>query len=357
MGIRQRPTRDVRPTWAHPNRGHAPRRPIRPRPGAALAAAAVTALVLAACGGAAEPETTATSPSPTAVGSPSPSPSPATSPTPSTSPAATEDPLDGLAFDVDQSFWHSGFAVTLGGGLVEARLGADDQVEGHDLRLAGAFENVADDEGTFRPDLEIVQDGTTFVAAGDTEWPTVGGGLTTESELVFEVDETFDPATAMLVVGSADQARAEIPLTADAGTLVDLPPEQVDVTGTMSLDLLDITITGAELRWDIPALHDEVPAGERALTLVFTATSRKSGNWGINAHDFALTLPDGASVPADDAQLASLPGNDSGLDTADLWLRFLVPEATGGDYTLRITPGDWWLDSGPTEASLDFTLP
>ncbi|MBY5161444.1 hypothetical protein [Salsipaludibacter albus] len=316
----------------------------------------LAAVVLVACGGGDDPvDVSSTTPSPAGTAAPGPTPSAPPSATPSPTPSV--DPLDGLAFTVDQEFWHSGFRVVLGEATVEARRDADDEVVGHDLLLAGTFDNLAEDEGTFRPDLEVVLGDTTAPASTDTEWPTVGGGLSTDGVLVFEVEPGFDPATAVLVVGSPDQARAEVPLQPDAGTLVALPPEEVDLAGTMSLDLLDITVTGGQLRWDLPAEFDEVPAGDRALTLDLTATSRKSGNWGINATDFALALPDGTAVPADDAVLASLPGNDSGLDTPDLWLRFLVPEDTSGTVTLRITPGDWWLDGGPTEAAMELTLP
>ena len=278
-------------------------------------------------------------------------------PAPSASPTVAVDELDGLEFAIDESFWHSGYAVTLDSGRVEAERDTFDEVTGHVLTLAGTFENLGDDTFWFGPDLSIVQPDATYDNTDFGDVPEAAGGLTVEGELTFSVDEAFDPATAMLVVGNADQARAQVPLEPGAGDLVDLPPEPVDVAGTMSVTPLDVEVVGAERRWDIPVDHDQAPAGEQALTLDITITSRKTGNWGLPDGSFVLVTPDGTSLPVDGSDTGgSLAGSEAGTDHDDLYLRFLVPEDAAGDYTLRMDPPDYWFTDEPTEATLEFTL-
>lgn len=276
----------------------------------------------------------------------------------SASPTAAVDPLDGLAFDVDGTFWHSGFVVALDSGSVAAVRDDLDEVTGHVLTLSGTFENLGDDPARFSPELAVVQGTSTYAPDRSVQAEDVPSGLVAEGQLAFEVDEDFDPDLATLVVGGADEARAEVPLGSGAGELVALEPEPVDVTGTLSVALLDMEVVGGELRWDVPRDHDQVEPGTRALTLEMTATSRKRGNWGTFADSFSLTTPDGTSVPADGAVLDSLPGNEAGLTTEGQSVRFVVDEDAAGDYTLRMLLPDFWLgeDETEAEATLDFTL-
>lgn len=333
---------------------HGRRQPAR------IAIGMVVLALLAGCGGDDPGSDAATTP---AAGTSAPAPADdvaATAGDESDVPAAGDD-LDGLTFAIGQSFWHSGFAVTLESGMVEAQRDALDEVTGYVLTLAGAFENLGDSQSWFDPEMAVVQGGTTFPFNQFGEVPDIPSGLVGDGELAFPVDESFDPDQAVLVVGSADQARAEVPLGDGAGDLVDLPPQDVDVTGTLSIALLDLEVQGGELRWDIPSSHDQVEAGSRALVLSLSATSRKSGNWQVFAEWFALTTPDGTSVPADGAELGSLPGNDAGVTTEGLSLRFIVDEDAIGDYTLQMVPADFWLDDAESEqdevrATLDLSI-
>lgn len=324
-------------------------------------ALATIALVLAGCGGGDEsgpPDTVdARSDNDPVTSAPTSAATTATAPTGGATASASEvDPLDGLAFEVDQTFWHSGFAVTIDGGAVKAESAAIGEVVRHTLVLSGTAENLGTESTSFFPEMAIQQGGTTIAPAPSSESGSVGGGLTGELELAFALDDGFDPEQAVLLIGSGDQARAEVPLQPAAGTLVDLPPQEVDVTGTLSVELVDLTITGAELRWDIPATHDQVAPGERALTLTLDATSRKPGNWQLFPTEIFLTTPAGTSVPVDGAELGSLPGTDAGVVTTDRYVRFRVDEEAAGDYTLEFQPASYWVEAGPTTASLDFTL-
>ena len=275
----------------------------------------------------------------------------------SASATAAVDALDGLEFTIGESFWHSGYAVTLDTGLVAAQRDTLDEVTGHVLTVTGTFDNRGDDTVGFAPDMAIVQPNATYEHTNFGDVPEAAGGLAVTGDLTFSVDEDFDPDQAMLVVGGADQARAEVPLQPAAGDLVDLPPTQIDVTGTMSVVPLDVEVVAAERRWDIPVDHDQAPEGEQALTLFITVTSRKTGNWGLPDGSFVLVTPDGTSLPVDGSDTGgSLAGSEAGTDHEDLYLRFLVPEDASGEYALRMEPPDYWFDDEPEAASLEFTL-
>jgi hypothetical protein len=263
------------------------------------------------------------------------------------------------SFPVGATFWHSGFQVE----VTDATLTTEEDPFGEVLRqlvLTAKFTNVGADPAPFQPELAVVAAGGSYFLDGSgSELPSVPGGLDGVGTLAFQVDEGFDPATAHLLVGTAEENQAQVPLGAQGGELVDLAPSEPELTGGFSLELLDLTFGPAEVRADLPESHAEVRQGNLALTLEFTATSRKSGNWALHSQHFALILPSGTAVGPDASRLGSLSGNDSGVDTEDLALRFLVDDPAEGDYTLRYTPPEYWLGddgSAPAEGTYDFTL-
>jgi hypothetical protein len=310
-----------------------------------LVAMLVAAMLSAACGGGEDGGT----PTP---GDGTPTPGEAT-PTPTDTGA---DPGD-QEFAVNQEFWHAGFHVTLGNGDISTRETLDGRTL-HFVSIDATFENLGPDETSFFSPVSLVQDGTAFIPSGDnTDIPRVPSGLSSDGTLVYLVEEDFDADRAQLVVGSGEENQALVPLGPQGGDLVTLEPSEPPISGSISMELIDLTFTSAELRADIPASYREIEAGRLGLTINFDATSRSSGNWRINAQNLALTLPSGSSVGADGAELPGLPGSDAGTDTPGLFVRFLVDDMPAGDYTLRFTPGDWFVgDDGVTEATFDFTL-
>jgi hypothetical protein len=272
-------------------------------------------------------------------------------------PVDTGGDLGDQEFAVNQEFWHAGFHVTLGNGDVSTR----ETLDGRTLRFVfidARFENLGPNETLFFSPVSLVQDGTAFITAeDDTDIPLVPSGLSSDGTLAYLVDEDFDADRAQLVVGTGEENQALVPLGAQGGDLVSLEPSEPPISGSISMELIDLTFTSAELRADIPAGHREIEAGSLGLTINFDATSRRSGNWRINAQDLALILPGGSAVGADGAELAGLPGSDAGTDTSGLSVRFLVDDIPAGDYTLRFTPGDWFVgEDGVTEATFDFSL-
>ncbi len=267
------------------------------------------------------------------------------------------DPLDGLTFQINETFYHSGFEVELGEGSVETQEeGVFSDEINYFLTIEGTFTNNGDSEFSFAPEMSIVQGTKNYSLNFSTDAPTVGSGLTGEGELIFNIDEEFDYEQAKLVVGSGDETRAEVPFAPTAGDLIALAPQEVTLTGTASVALIDLNFTGAELRYDVPVQWSQVDEGDRALTLNFDALSRKNGNWNVFPQDFALTKPNGNAVPVDGSGLGSLPGSVDGIATEDLYLRFLVDADPAGDYSLRFKPADYWTEGGPAEVTFEFTV-
>jgi hypothetical protein len=261
-------------------------------------------------------------------------------------------------FSIDKEFWHSGFHVRLG----DATLAAEEDEFSDEmvlmLEIEASFENLGPEQQRFASTVVLNGGGETYNPGGDSDIPSTPGGLSSEGTLVFEVEEGFDADSAYLLVGSGEETKARAPLGAQGGEAVSLEPSEPAVSGELTMQLIGLSFTAAELRADIPVNYSEVEDGKLALTLTFDATSRKSGNWNINPQDFALILPSGSAVGVDGADLASLPGNASGVDTPDLYVRFLIDDEPAGEYTLRFTPGSWWLsDGGPEEARFTFNLP
>lgn len=260
-------------------------------------------------------------------------------------------------FTVDQRFWHSGFHVELSDGSYYSE---EDDLTGevrYFVSIAASFENLGDDQTFFDSQSALNWEGNSTVALLSSDFPLVPSGLSTDGSLIFRVDAGFDPASAYMLVGSADENQARVPLGPDGGDPNTLEPIEPQVTGSISMELIDLTFNSAELRADRPVSYSEVEQGKLALTLYFDATSRRGGNWSLNAQDFALISTDGDAAAADGAELGSLPGSDSGLVTSDLYVRFLVDDPPGGEYTLRFAPGEWFVGSdGVTEGSFVFTL-
>lgn len=280
------------------------------------------------------------------------------------SPAATEEPTatpaegvgEPVVVQVGETFWHSGFKVTIDQATYE---GADDDSGGVAWTVAmdATFENLGPDTDAFDAEMVLLAGGETWEEVSfDSDIPSVPGELKQDGTIIFVADETFEFDDASLIVGSADQNQATVPLGPDADPLVALEPEERAVIGQIALELITLDFDGAELRADIPETYEEMDDGKLHLTLAFSATSRKSGNWSINVTDFALTLPDGTSVPAFSGENVSLPGNASGTTTTDLTVGFEVDATATGDYSVRFTPGSWWIENGPNEGSFSFTL-
>lgn len=307
---------------------------------------AVTILLVAACGG--------------GPGSNGSTPDPTREPLP-TKQGASEAPVGGIEdqiFAVGQHFWHSGFRVDVVEGEIASTEDNLSKRVTTVLRLSVTLENLGSGTGFFGPAVAIVTSDNSYaadpIANGISDTP---GGLKGKGFFLFLIDKDFDLPSAELLIGDPDENQARIPLSGN-GTPVRLEPSEPPISGTLSMELVDLVFTSANLRYDNPDRHRQIEKGKLALTLTFDVVSRKSGSWNIHAQDLALILPDGIAVAADGIDIGSLEGSDEGLTTPDGSARFLVDEMPAGDYTLRFSPGSWAIGvDGVTEATFDFTIP
>jgi len=264
--------------------------------------------------------------------------------------------LEDQTFTIGQHFWHSGFRVEVTEGEIVSSENALSGRVSISLNLSATFENLGSDTGYFGPPVAIVTADNSYTETIQSELSDVGGGLKSQGSLTFRIDDGFDLSSAELLVGSADENQARIPLRA-SGDAVRLEPSEPAISGTLSMELIDLTFTSATLTYDNPERHREVAKGKQLLTLNFDALSRKGGNWQIFATDFSLVDPAGVAIAADASEIGSLPGSEAGAATTDRNVQFLVDEMVTGDFTLRLTPGSWFVgDDGVTEATFEFSL-
>jgi hypothetical protein len=264
--------------------------------------------------------------------------------------------IEDQAFTVGEDFWHSGFHVEIVDGEI---ISTENQLSGKVTRflfLDAILENNDVDTGYFGPSLVVATSNNNYPSQFGASLPDVPGGLKTPATFEFLIDENFDLASAVLIIGDADENQAQIPL-GDGGDAMRLEPSELAISGLLSMELIDMEFTSATLRYDLPDRHRQVEKGKQALTLNLDVTSRRDGNWQVFAKDLALVFPDGTAIAPDDIEFGSLPGSDAGVTTPDRWVRFLVDEEPAGDYTLRFTPGTWFVgEDGVTEATFDFTI-
>ena len=250
--------------------------------------------------------------------------------------------IEDQTFSVGEQFWHTGFRVEITHGEIVSTEAALTRTVTTTLTLSATFENIGLDPGYFGPQLAIVTSNNSYAESFQSDIPDVPGGLTSRGTLTFRIDEDFDLASAELLVGRPDENQARVPL-GGAGEAIRLEPSEPAIAGTLTMELVDLTFTSATLAYDDPNRHREADNGKQYLTLNFDAVSRKGGNWQIFGDNFALVGPDGIAITPSRIEIGSLPGSDEGVLTADRYVQFLVDEMVTGDFTLRLTPGQWFI--------------
>jgi len=253
--------------------------------------------------------------------------------------AATATVLPPVTVEVNKSFWHGGWKVTLGEATFATTTGFLGSLEG-DVSIEATFENLGNDDAVFNSHLVLAAGGKNYTEpTSDQEIPEVPGKLSQTGMITFVVDPEFEFEDAVLIVGRPENNRATIPLGPAGGDFVSLEPREVSVAGQASAGRVTISLNGGDLRADIPDGHDQMKKGWLALTLRFSA-SMEEGNYydqNVMDDDFALTLSDGTGVAASDGPNEII---SPGTTLPDLFLRFGVRDPAQGVYTLRFDRPD-----------------
>jgi hypothetical protein len=259
---------------------------------------------------------------------------------------------------IDESYWHAGFKVTLG----EARLTTDD-FGGLGVEIDAVFENLSDADATPDSTLVLQSGGQNYTEPTlDQEIPQVPGGLSSNGLITFQVDEAFSFDDAVLIVGRSSNNQAMVPLTPGAGELVSLEPQEIAASGSATAGALTVTLTGVEVRADLPEKHIEEEEGKLALRVFFSAmpvAGIQIGQGVLQNGNVALKLPDGTSVAVRSDGISGvnelLQGKE-GTTITDLSVRFDVPSPAAGEYAF-IIKGKYGPGGAQVEAEVLFTVP
>jgi hypothetical protein len=239
---------------------------------------------------------------------------------------------------VNQSFWHSGFKVTLG----TARL-LSEPAGAPVVTIDAQFQNLNTDH--VWPDRRPPE--SMILTVGDRaypepapehqELPDVPLGIGLPGTIAFVVDDQFVLPEAVLTVGAADVRQAVVPLGRPEG-LVSLEPRSITVSGRVvpaADSNLYVTVEGGQVRADDPGQWQQAPAGSDYLLLEFSATNDGPGRLTLLQGDaLSLELPDGSTVGDElgcgNPQLFPNPYST----VSDGVVCFLVPAPATGEYTL-----------------------
>jgi hypothetical protein len=241
-------------------------------------------------------------------------------------------------------FWHAGWRIALGHPSLAPGQGAGGGVR---LSIPAVFENLGGDTATFASQLVVSSQGKHYTEPGPgQDLPNVPGKAQQAGTIAFTVDPSFSFDDAVLTVGKPDENQAVMPL-GGSGRAVGLEPQPVQARGRVAVGEAGyLTVSGGELRADLPNHHGEAARGHRFLMLWFSATSTGL----IYSFDYRLKVPDGTarsySVGCD---ITSQPWAPSGATAPDNGICFEVDDPPKGDYAFFV---------GSNEAgALHFTIP
>jgi hypothetical protein len=273
---------------------------------------------------------------------------------------------------VNLTVWNYGFEIE----IIDAELSQQRRTGAgvlvHTLKVNARFTNQSTDPGHLRGGVfTVAQGGNAYVLDGSgSSLPQVPGGLSTTGHLQFTVQDPFDLNSATLLIGGGPDNEARVPLGPQGGDLVDLAPFDVAASGMIETTLVDLVITGVLVRADTPHNHSSLAAGERTVYVHFDGVSRRQGNWRLFHESFTLILPNGNAVPVAGSDIHSMSGPGDGwsgfgpLDedvegttTSGMYVRFLVPTPTAGEYTLRYRTTERWATfDQPEEGTFTFSI-
>jgi len=284
------------------------------------------ALLMAACGGGGDSNDGADEPADTPVAR-------------ATAADGTASEEEGISapdsVDIDESVWHAGFKVTLGTATYDP--------DTNSVEIDATFENLAVETASFNSQVVIeTPDGAYDTKAIASDYPNVPGGQKTNGTIAIVVEDGFSFDDATLVIGNAQNNQAQVPLGPGGDGLVTLEPIALDVTGDVTAGAVTLHVESAELRADIPNVHQEVKKGYRLLIVRFAATPQPGiaiGQGVLFNENVFLKLPDGTSVsvrPDGNSGPIELLQGREGTTIRDLIARFEVPEPIDGAYAFAL---------------------
>jgi hypothetical protein len=231
------------------------------------------------------------------------------------------------AIAINKVVWFAGFKLA----VKAATLKTDADSGTGTVDLAVTFNNEGSDPVRFDGQINLHWGGNTDKFDIAT-LPTVPPGASSDATLTFSVDNRFTFDGALVTVGAPDHHQAVIPLGA-TGSFVNLAPVAISVTGPVSAGSLKANVTGGELRADVERSHLELDRTQEALFVSFDINWSGNGNYALSRNNFALLLPTGSQVTADEAPIDVL---NPGATRTNGTVRFTVPEPASGFYAFLV---------------------
>lgn len=254
---------------------------------------------------------------------------------PPTAPSGSPAPEAVTEIQIDKSYWHAGFKVTLGTARVVAS-----SFGGKAVTIEGVFQNLSSEYAESPTEEALLTVGDRSYAELDhplLDLPEVPAQRSQPGTYAFDVDEHFVLPEAVFIVGKASDRQATVPFTGTDGH-VPLEPSPVPVTGKVlrsKAGTVFMTVSAVEVRADEPYLHGQAPSGQEFLRLEFSATNNTAAGFAwVFDRDLHLKLPDGTTVgTANDCSRAQIyPPPHASVDGG--LACFLVPAPATGTYLL-----------------------
>lgn len=266
---------------------------------------------------------------------------------PTTVPTATPLPTPvTTTYALDTTAWYAGLIIHF-----DAASSVLDEAGGAvavDLRL----ENPGKELATLNVGVLLAAGGRAVEPIRGTVIPDIPAGSTVGTTLEFDVDGSFDVARAAIRVGRVTEHIVIVPLVAGSQVLTTLEPTPLSLAGAATAGTLTITITGGELRADLPDWGLELPRGALSLAISYSARYRGdfAGGFAFTGANLGLRLPDGTTIAARaDGHSQSVAVLEPGTAVPNLFARFEVPVPATGNYTLVVRDGS-------SRASIPFTI-
>jgi hypothetical protein len=250
---------------------------------------------------------------------------PATSSTTATTTSPSRAAASAIA--INKAVWFAGFKLA----VKSATLKTDPDSGTGTVDLAVNFNNEGRDPVRFDGQINLHWRGNTDKFDIAT-LSTVAPGASSDATLTFSVDDRFTFDGAVVTIGAPDHHQAVIPL-GTTGPFINLAPARVSVTGPVSAGTLKGNVTGGELRADVERSHLELDRTQEALFLSLDVNWTGNGNYTLSRDNFALLLPTGSQVTADEAPIDVL---NPGATRTNETVRFTVPEPTSGFYAFLL---------------------
>jgi len=263
-----------------------------------------------------------------------------------TATAAPEPTPVTTVYTFDSTIWYEGLEIH----VVSVTATLDEL--GGPVTVVLRLDNPTADDSQLDGSVDLVIGSVRAEPTRESTIPEVPAGESAPATLTYELQGIASIEAAAIEFGSGPLHAARLAITAAAGETVTLEPIVLDVAGTASASTLKLTLTGGEVRWDLPDWSQELDASLQALTLRYdgTYTGSFSGGFAFTGDNVALRLPDGTVVGARrDGHSQSVELIGAGKTKRGMSSRFEIPAGLQGEFALLVR-------NGSSEKAILFTI-